>query len=239
MDLKRIIVGLLLAAACCVPWRPAAAHLAAALQAEEPPADTEEEQEADALPSLDDLLGLEAESRDTGAQEAAQRQAREELERELAETAIHDAFGVALEKMGLTADLLENELDAGLGTQRLQEEILSKLDELIDQAQKQRMSMSSQSQGQQDSSSAQQQPQPRPTDPTGQQRTQSGESSPGGPPGRQDGDINRVLEETGSEWGNLPPRLRDELIQGRDDRPSSLYRRLTEEYYTRLAREGS
>ncbi len=141
--------------------------------------------------------------------------------------------------MGLTADLLENERDPGLGTQRLQEEILAKLDELIDQAQKQRMSMSSQSPGQQDQSDAQQQPRPRPTDSAGQQRTQAGESQPGAPPGRQEGDINRVLEETGSEWGNLPPRLRDELIQGRDDRPSRLYRRLTEEYYTRLAREGA
>ena len=201
-----------------------------------PARDDADEEQDEALPSLDDLLGLDEASRDTGAQEAAQRQAREELDRELAETAIHDAFGVALEKMSLTADLLENELDSGLGTQRLQEEILRKLDELIDQAQKQPMSMSSQSQSQQQPSGSSQMPQPRPAGQSA--RSNSSESSPGGPPGRQGGDINKVLEESGSEWGHLPPRIRDELQQGRSDRPSSLYRRLTEEYYERLAGEG-
>ena len=38
-------------------------------------------------------------------------------------------------------------------------------------------------------------------------------------------------------WGNLPPRLRDELLQGLEDRFSPLYRDLTELYYQRLAED--
>jgi hypothetical protein len=59
------------------------------------------------------------------------------------------------------------------------------------------------------------------------------------PPSPQDADPNSILEETRSEWGNLPQRVRDMLLQGRKDSYSPLYKRLTEEYYKRLAEEGS
>ena len=43
------------------------------------------------------------------------------------------------------------------------------------------------------------------------------------------------LEELRHEWGNLPPRLRDELNEGVSEQFSPVYRRQTEEYYRRLA----
>ena len=48
-----------------------------------------------------------------------------------------------------------------------------------------------------------------------------------------------MIDETRIEWGNLPPRVRDQLLQGRSDKYSSHYERLTREYYRRLAEEGS
>ena len=56
------------------------------------------------------------------------------------------------------------------------------------------------------------------------------------PPGRT-GDLNTELEETESEWGHLPPRMREMLEQAQNGFMSGLYRRLTEEYYKRLAED--
>ena len=58
------------------------------------------------------------------------------------------------------------------------------------------------------------------------------------PPGRE-GDVNQVFDEARSEWGALPERVRDMLLQGREEKFSSLYEQLTREYYRRLAEEGS
>jgi cation transport regulator ChaB len=46
-----------------------------------------------------------------------------------------------------------------------------------------------------------------------------------------------TLEEGRSEWGNLPPRIREILSQSRRDRVSALYQQATEAYYRRLAEE--
>lgn len=196
----------------------------------------------DSPASLDELLGIGGDESARSAAEAARRDTQEELRRQLADTKVTDALEVAFEKMLISAELLEEELDSGLGTQRLQEEILAKLDQLIDQARRQQlMAMASSS-----PSGSSRRETPRQTPPAdqsknvgGQPNARSSDSRTGGPPPRQDGDINRVLDETRSEWGHLPRRIRDMLLQGRNDRFSGLYRRLTEEYYRRLAEEGS
>lgn len=197
-----------------------------------------ETQQKQTPPSLDELLGL-VDDQDNAAEQAA-RQNEEELQRRLSDVKLGDAFEVALEKMQTSADLLDVERDSGLGTQRVQQDILAKLDQLIDIAkqmsQKQQMG----------SGSGSGQPKPQPGAEQGQQadvgrRTQSG--TQGGqatdlPPG-QEGDINTIIEETDTEWGHLPERLREMLEQGRSSYISGLYRKLTEEYYKRLAQEGS
>lgn len=196
--------------------------------------------EPKALPSLDELLDLEPADREPGAEETAARERRQELERQLAEAQLADAFVRALEKMGLSADLLEARLDPGLGTQRVQEDILAKLDQLIDRARK--MRQSSRSSG----SFSRGAPQQRGMQQPGRQQqsrtlTEGGSSTgqPGGPPPREDGAINTILDETRAEWGNLPDRVREMMLQGQSGTKSKLYLELTNKYYERLAREAS
>ena len=47
------------------------------------------------------------------------------------------------------------------------------------------------------------------------------------------------LTESRIEWGRLPERVRELVLQGRRDRVSTIYERLTREYYKRLAEEAS
>ncbi len=210
-------------------------------EAEAPSRD--DEQDSTDTPSLDDLLGLEEDEQDT-ASETARRQQEEELQRRLAEQELSDAFKIAVEKMKLSAKLLDVQFDTGLGTQRVQEEILASLDQILEQARKMQSQQSSSS----SSSSSQQQQQQSPGQQQRQQQSQSqanqrqqnpSDSSSGDPPARQDGDLNTVLEESRTEWGSLPERIRQELYQGRREKFSSIYDRLTREYYKRLAEESS
>jgi len=196
------------------------------------------------MPSLDELLGLEeASDGPDSAAETAQRQQEEQLQRRLAEQEITDAFEVALSKMQLSAELLDVQQDTGLGTQRVQEEILASLDRIIENAEK----MQSQSSSSSSSSSQQQQQQQSPGQQTrnrqsqGDQRSQQPSDSNAAmdPPPREEGPINTVIEESRVEWGALPERIRQELYQGRREKFSSIYDRLTREYYKRLAEEAS
>ena len=45
------------------------------------------------------------------------------------------------------------------------------------------------------------------------------------------------LAEAKANWGNLPPRVRDELLEGVSEKFSPVYREMTESYYKRLAEE--
>lgn len=192
-------------------------------------------------PSLDELLGLEEEA--DSAAETAREQQEQELQRRLAEKELTDEFRIALEKMSVSARLLDVQFDPGLGTQRVQEEILASLDRILDHAKK----MQSQQMSSSSSSSSSQQQQQTPGQQQRQQtQSQSSQrqegptnSSPGDPPARQDGDLNTVIEESRTEWGSLPERIRQELYQGRREKFSSIYERLTREYYKRLAEESS
>jgi hypothetical protein len=51
-------------------------------------------------------------------------------------------------------------------------------------------------------------------------------------------DVAAQFDESRVEWGQLPPRVRDAVRQGVRDPMSAAYRRLTQEYYRRLAEEG-
>ncbi|MHC4947509.1 MAG: hypothetical protein ACYTG1_04515 [Planctomycetota bacterium] len=211
-----------------------------------PPEDTDDADatpdEAEPPPSLDELLGLDEEP-DTSAEDAAERDSAAELQRRLDEASITDTFALAVEKMSLSADLLDVRFDTGIGTQRVQEEILQRLEHLIEQARQ--MSSSSQSSSGSSQGSSQdaaqsdpgQQSRPQGGDP--QQRSDAGDSQEGDPPPRQEGDLNTMLEESQTEWGGLPERIRQMMEQGRREKYSQIYRRLTAEYYRRLAEEGS
>ena len=82
----------------------------------------------------------------------------------------------------------------------------------------------------QQSSGEQSQSQPQGQDPN------AGSVSPGSVAGV--GDTQKPLEELKQEWGQLPPRLREELSEGLGERFSPIYRLMTEAYYRRLAEEA-
>lgn len=199
------------------------------------------EEKRDPPPSLDDLLGLETDESEVQADEAARAESERELQRRLDEKEITDAFLVALDKMATSAKRLGELFDTGLATQRVQQDILAKLDQLIDKArQMQSLGQASDSRSTSSQRSRSQSPGQRKNQANNSRRDGTPQDSQAGdPPPRQDGDIHTILQEAGVEWGNLPERIRQELLQGRNDKFSSMYRRLTEEYYKRLAEEGS
>jgi hypothetical protein len=205
----------------------------------EPPAperaeDAPPERSGEALPSLDDLLGIPTEEKPP-AEDAGHDSA---LERALSDQEVSDAFRQAVTEMRDVAALLENR-DPGVRAQRMQEEIILKLDMLIEQAQQQQQQSSS------SSSSSQQQQQQSPT--RNQQRAQQQAQSSGQgdnrseqlPPGGREGALGELIQSSGAEWGSLPARVREALLQGSSDRFSSLYESLTEAYFRRLAEEST
>ena len=197
-------------------------------------------------PSLDELLGLAEDESETSAAEQARQESGDELQRRLSEEDLRGLFSQALEKMALSAHLLEVDFESGLATQRAQQDVLAKLDQLIDRARELSSQHSSScsgcSQCNSKAGSAQRKPGSKPGSGKPGENRSSGPAQDSqatdAPPGRA-GDINTVLEETGTEWGHLPARVRQMLKQGRGDHKSPLYRKLTEEYYKRLAEEGS
>lgn len=178
------------------------------------------------VPSLDELLGLEEETEapDTSG-----------LDEALSPKQAGEAFTQAVGLMGQAADRIDGSQDAGLTTQRMQEEIIRKLDQIIESAQQNQNSSGSSSSS---SSSSQQQQQPNQ-----QSQQQDSPNSGDGEPtdSSMPGGSNEVgandLSNGVARWGNLPDRLRDALSQGLDEPYSQLYRTLTERYYKALAEE--
>jgi len=217
----------------CNPRGLPLAFIAAAVLHATPAIGQDAAQDPDPLPSLDEMLGLETTDGDAGD---AQRD--RELERELSAQEAAEALEQALVLMGDAAEQLSGD-EAGLTTQRIQEDILRKLDRVIASAQKNQNQSggspsSSQSQGQQ-----QQQSQPSPQQ-SGGQRASRGENTSDQimPPGSTDASLKPQTLLDSASWGALPDRLRSALEQGVGDTFSSAYRRLTEAYYRRLAEQA-
>lgn len=144
--------------------------------------------------------------------------------------------------------LIGEDLVTGPPTQRLQQDILLRIDSLIDQANEQQSSQSSSSQSSSSNQNQQQNQQSRPEQSNQQQQAQGSiteaqlnegdegdERSPLS--GLEETRLGGALEETDQEWGALPARVRDLLRQGRRDTYSNVYEQLTGEYYRRLAEE--
>jgi hypothetical protein len=205
-------------------------------------------------PSLDDLLKIptphapEAPDQAKPADDAAKPDLQIDpalLEPELSAAEASDAFKAAVADMNKVAGRLADAHDPTLPTQRMQESILARLDKVIDAAQKQCKQCQGGGQGSG-------QPKPQQQDQGSQKNAkkpgsqQGQQQQPGASASRDQGSKGAVaphqkggnIEELRAEWGHLPPRLRNELIQGRDDAFSATYKSLTAEYYKRLAEEG-
>lgn len=207
--------SLLAACAACL------LHAAASAQPTPPPAE----------PTLDDLLGIPRGQRDPAALRPDAGTA--ELDRQLDDEPAGDDFEQAVTLMDDTAQRLEA-ADPGLDTQRLQEQILRKLDKMIADAQKKQ-------------SGGKGKPKPKPGDQPQPGQPQSSQAQPGQPSPtnqagnpsvpRQDGTLGPPPPSSSATWGGLPEHVRQSLTQGSTDRFSSLYRALTEQYYKRLAED--
>ena len=184
--------------------------------------------------SLDELLGLEEQNE--GSVDATPLPAS------------HDPLEAIVEEMERAAMLIGQDLVTGPPTQRLQQDILLRIDSLIDQANEQQSSQSSSSQSSSSNQNQQQNQQSRPEQSNQQQQAQGSiteaqlnegdegdERSPLS--GLEETRLGGALEETDQEWGALPARVRDLLRQGRRDTYSNVYEQLTGEYYRRLAEE--
>ena len=193
--------------------------------------------EDEPLPSLDELLGLEEKDDSAPAHEVDTDAADADLNRELAqEKPISDEFLEAVGLMHESAGRLGAQGDMGVVTQRLQEDIIRRLDELIDRA-GQQSSSSSQSQSQQEQQNQQQPNQQRREEEQQQNQAEPSDRQEG--PAGQDAQLGAQALLDGARWGNLPQRLREALLQGSSDSYSSLYKSMTETYYKRLAEEAS
>ncbi len=209
-------------------------------------------------PTLDELLGLPS----TGSKseppadpepDPALPNTQEDPQDAQTGQPVLDLFNEAVGDMQAVSARLGDHLDAGVKTQRLQEAVLSKLDQIIASAKQQGGASSSGAGSSSSSSSGQAQRQD-----TGSAQNASPSSAAAaaaaGQPGAQGSNASSgaasrgsganaqqedgALNEGRSQWGNLPARLRDELQEGLSEPFTPLYRSLTQQYYRRLAQEG-
>ncbi len=257
IDVRRALAAMVAAVGCMasvVRAAPPAAPPATA-PAQTPPPAADKQPPASDEPSLDEALGI------GGAKKPADAPGKADLDRNLSDAKPRDLLGAALDDMKKSASLLDGK-ESGLPTQRAQQSAVRKLDELIaaaqrmrQQQQQQQSSQSSQQQQQQqgkdgkqqskdgkDQKEGQQGEQPKPEagnkPQEGQRGTQQGDATADEPPAALDPTKDLAqLDETRAEWGRLPARVREAVRQGMRDPMSAAYRKLTEEYYRRMAEE--
>ena len=243
-------------------------------------------------PSIDDLLGLDDDAPDDKPDEGpdpeepddTDPQLTRDLDKALTGQQAADQFAQAIDEMEEVAIRLSDEKDPGIDTQRMQDEIILKLEQIIASAEKTK-SKQKPKPGQ----GKPQQGKPREADKPGQQPGEQQGEKPGEKPGEQQGDQPGEQQgqkpgekpgegqgeqqgekpgegegqqqgdkpgsqsgQTGSqgsvrneelsmkdlregEWGNLPPRLRDELAESLSETFNPVYRAATEAFYRRIA----
>jgi hypothetical protein len=233
-------------------WRAACASLltigsvASAAQKSSEPASEKKPQEStdkepapvEALPDLDDLLDLPS-TRDENKDGRPQLDPDQlELDRALNAQTVSEMFQQAVQQMADAADLLRKAHDTGLATQRVQEEIILKLNKLIEEAERQQSSSSSSSSSQQQQKQKQKSKQPAQPQQAQNQGNQGENKGERTPPAGQQANLKGKIESLGAAWGALPTRLREALLQGAGDTYSSLYESMTEAYYRKLAEQN-
>lgn len=128
----------------------------------------------------------------------------------------------SLDEIARLMDAIRLEMEharAGKRVRTRQEEVIAKLDKLIDELEKQR-------QQQQSSSSS---PQNQPSSPMD-------DSNPGG--GKGPGNVEQKPIGNRSGWGNLPPKEREEALQQISKEFPSHFREVIEAYFRKLARDN-
>lgn len=201
-------------------------------------------------PTLDDLLGIPgtkpaekpadpATDTKTDTPKPDAPKPNDALDQQLSQDQSPEDFQQAVELMRRAEDRLARAKDAGIDTQRLQQDVLLKLDKLIAMAQQnQNQSSKSKSKSKQQKPDESQQQQQQSSQSQQQQQGQQQGAQAGDPSvAKQEGQGRTPAAGGAAAWGNLPEHIRDSLRQGRGDRFSSVYKSLTEQYYKRLAED--
>ncbi|MFN9974923.1 MAG: hypothetical protein ACK58T_34030 [Phycisphaerae bacterium] len=194
------------------------------------------------LPDLDSLLGTKPETKpadkpgsNPGAKPADDT-TRKELDRQLSRQEQADEFASVVKLMEDAADRVEKDRDAGLNTQRVQEDAITRLDRLIKAARQNQSQQQQQQSQQQDQDQKQNQNQRTQSQQQQQQADQAAQQAQSGP-GREDASLTAPSAAAPAAWGDLPAHVRDALLQGFSDKFSSMYKSATESYYRKLAEE--
>ena len=186
------------------------------------------------LPTLDELLGIDELNSDSSPSSTQ----KTDLDRVLSPAQAGKAFDQAVGIMEQVANRLTDHNDLSLETQRLQQDILTMLDQVIESASKGNSKGGSSSAKSESAKQEQPDQQSQQSDSKGKPgdspSNQSGEAMPGAGAEAQP---NAQTAPDGVTWGALPQRIRDALSQGIADRYSELYRKATEEYYKSLAED--
>lgn len=181
-------------------------------------------QDPEGLPSLDDLLGT------TGVDNQPETISPETLTNE-------EPLAIAAAQMKTVSTYLSAS-HTGIKTQRLQAEIIHQLDLAIEQAKQNSQPTQGGSSGSSDNNEFGVQ---REFDPTGAQPNPGDTNETKQPASTNNIVVDPILggdlDDPNSKWGNLPPRVRDQLRQGKQEVYSSIYERMTAEYYRRLAKD--
>lgn len=194
------------------------------------------------LPDLDSLLGTKPEAKpdakpsDKPEAKPADDATRKELDRQLSQQEQADEFASVVKLMEEAADRVEKERDAGLNTQRVQEDAITRLDRLIKAARQNQSQQQQQQSQQQDQDQKQNQNQRTQSQQQQQQAAKAAEEAQSGP-ARQDASLTAPSAAAPAAWGDLPAHVRDALLQGFSDKFSSMYKTATESYYRKLAEE--
>lgn len=142
----------------------------------------------------------------------------------------------------------------GSETQRMQQDILTNLDSLIQAAKEQQQNQQQQNQKQRQRQQQQNQQQQKQRSPSQQQQQQPGQSPGKQPNGRRKDDGRESTTQTGEKaavaarlaqrkmilkqvWGHLPERLRDRVLNMSDDRYLPKYETLIRRYFEALAKK--
>ena len=129
----------------------------------------------------------------------------------------------SLDEVSRLMDDVERRLGLGRAGKRVrtqEDDVIAKLDKMIEELEKQAQQKQAAA-GKQGGKQAQQPMQ---------------DSMPGG--GSGPGDVDQRRPGAGSDWGNLPPKQREEAMQQISKGLPSHYRDVIEEYFRKMAREG-
>lgn len=286
ISMKSLLFAALGLALTSVFVLPAVAHTQ-----EEPGAEPaiENKPESTEEPSIDDLLGLddeepgdkeEPDEPDPDDKDETDPKLTRDLDKALTGKQAADQFAQAIEEMEEVAIRLGEESDPGIDTQRMQDQIILKLEQIIASAEKTKSQQkpkpgqgkpqdqarqADKQQGQQPGEQQGEKPGEKPGEQQGEKPGDKPGNKPGDKPGQQQGEQpgegegqqqgDKPGQQSGQngsrgsvrneelsmkdlregEWGNLPPRLRDELAESLSETFNPVYRAATEAFYRRIA----